>query len=207
MITRRFFYCELTNEIFRDYEEFCERIILCNSLVWACSLSGRAYLTYQEALASEESAKAMLNDFPMELRIPVLYLTTLTQRKSLNELAEDVYCFAKDRYFIGESVEVEIPGGSLTTCQILRVIQPSEEDRDSFKKQNVKNGERQYWPPGSLYRYEVQPVANEKSKPLIVSAELIHRKKSYYSRAKNRLYIKQFTEQVGGFWKLKVSHS
>ncbi|XP_046688190.1 bromodomain adjacent to zinc finger domain protein 1A-like, partial [Homalodisca vitripennis] len=91
-----------------------------------------------------------------------------------------------------------------TTCQILRVIQPSEEDGDSFKKQNVKNGERQYWPPGSLYRYEVQPVANEKSKPLIVSAELIHRKKSYYSRAKNRLYIKQFTEQVGGFWKLKA---
>lgn len=48
-----------------------------------------------------------------QLRIPVLFLTTLTQRKSLNELAEDVYCFAKDRYFIGETVEVEIPGGSL----------------------------------------------------------------------------------------------
>lgn len=68
-----------------------------------------------------------------------------------------------------------------------------------------RNGERQYWPLSSLYQYEVLPVDSEKSKSLtIVSADVIHRKKTIYSRAKNRLYIKQFTEQVDGFWKLKV---
>lgn len=72
-------------------------------------------------------------------------------------------------------------------------------------RHSSRNGERQYWPLSSLYRYEVLPNDSEKSKSLTtVSADVIHRKKTFYSRAKNRLYIKQFTEQVDGFWKLKV---
>ncbi|XP_046687923.1 bromodomain adjacent to zinc finger domain protein 1A-like, partial [Homalodisca vitripennis] len=42
------------------------------------------------------------------------------------------------------------------------------------------------WPPGSLYRYEEEKL-------LFPPGGI-----------KNRLYIKQFTEQVGGFWKLKA---
>ncbi|KAL1122829.1 hypothetical protein AAG570_003155 [Ranatra chinensis] len=61
------FFCKLTREIFRDYDEFCERIILCNSLVWSCSLTGRSHLTYQEAVASEERVKRLLKRFPMEV--------------------------------------------------------------------------------------------------------------------------------------------
>jgi hypothetical protein len=67
-----------------------------------------------------------------------------------------------------------------------------------------RNGERQYWPPAVSYKYEVQPVAKEKAKIITVTSSLIHRKKGVYSRAKNRLYIKQFTEQVDGIWRLKV---
>jgi len=54
------FYCELMNEIFRDYEEFCQRVILCNSLVWCCSLTGKPQLTYEEALQSEENARMLI---------------------------------------------------------------------------------------------------------------------------------------------------
>ena len=34
------FYCEVTKEIFSDYDEFFQRTILCNSLVWSCSVTG-----------------------------------------------------------------------------------------------------------------------------------------------------------------------
>jgi len=34
------FVCEATKEVFKDYEEFFQRTILCNSLVWSCSITG-----------------------------------------------------------------------------------------------------------------------------------------------------------------------
>ena len=88
--------------------QFFERIILCNSLVWTCSITGRPGLTYQEALDSEERAKKRLADFPNTLQKPILYLSLLTHRSRLNDLNDDVFVFARDRYFIGETVEVHM---------------------------------------------------------------------------------------------------
>jgi hypothetical protein len=42
----------------------------------------------------------------MQLVIPVLYLASLTQRSSFGDLADDVFTFTRERYFIGETVEV-----------------------------------------------------------------------------------------------------
>lgn len=44
--------------------------------------------------------------FFLQLKIPVLYLASLTHRASQKDLMEDVYSYMKDRYFIGETVEV-----------------------------------------------------------------------------------------------------
>ena len=52
------FYCEATKEVFRDYEEFFQRTILCNSLVWSCSITGKAGLTYEEAVDCEKKARS-----------------------------------------------------------------------------------------------------------------------------------------------------
>lgn len=49
------------------YSEFCERIILCNSLIWSCSITGRTNMTFEEALQCEENAKKSLKEFPMEV--------------------------------------------------------------------------------------------------------------------------------------------
>lgn len=54
--------------IFYDCSEFCERIILCNSLIWSCSITGRTNMTFEEALQCEENAKRSLKEFPMEVR-------------------------------------------------------------------------------------------------------------------------------------------
>lgn len=49
------------------FREFAERIILCNSLVWACEETGRSGLTYSEAVESEKNAKKLLHKFPTEV--------------------------------------------------------------------------------------------------------------------------------------------
>ena len=77
-------------------------------MVWTCSITGRPGLTYQEALDSEERAKKRLADFPNTLQKPILYLSLLTHRSRLNDLNDDVFVFARDRYFIGETVEVHM---------------------------------------------------------------------------------------------------
>ena len=100
-----FHYSGIHNH-FCHCRQFFERIILCNSLVWTCSITGRPGLTYQEALDSEERARKQLAAFPDSLQKPILYLSTLTQRSRLNDLNDDVFVFARDRYFIGETVEV-----------------------------------------------------------------------------------------------------
>ncbi len=60
--------------------EYFERTILCNSLVWTCSLSGKSGLTYSEALQSEEKAIQSLKSFPRLLEKVIVYLASLTKR-------------------------------------------------------------------------------------------------------------------------------
>lgn len=60
--------------------EYFERTILCNSLVWTCSLSGKTGLTYAEAVESEERAARLIENFPLALLRPILFLITLTRR-------------------------------------------------------------------------------------------------------------------------------
>ena len=92
------------------FRQFFERIILCNSLVWTCSLTGRPGLTYQEALECEEKARKQLSSFPDPLQKPIMYLASQTHRTRLNDMNDDVFSFARDRFFIGELVEVTIGG-------------------------------------------------------------------------------------------------
>jgi len=49
--------------------EFYQRVIVCNSLVWSCGVTGRPNLTYSEAIAYEEKALAIINRFPQQLRL------------------------------------------------------------------------------------------------------------------------------------------
>ena len=83
---------------------------MCNSLVWSCSLTGKPNLTYQEAIESEERARRYLASFPVYLEAPVLFLASLTRRGNLADLCDDVFVFARDRYFIGEIVDVTKDG-------------------------------------------------------------------------------------------------
>ncbi|XP_076656585.1 ATP-dependent chromatin assembly factor large subunit isoform X2 [Halictus rubicundus] len=203
------FHCEVTNEIFKDYNEFCERIILCNSLIWSCCITGRSNMTYEEALQCEENAKRSLKEFPMELRIPILYLASKTNRSSFNEMVEDVFLFAKDRYFVGEMVEASFTEDSWCECHVLQVIAPLEQQIKAYMKENRNPQEQHYHPPAKLFRYEVEQLDcgdSDVSQLMIVEAAQVRRKKQQYSRERNKIFLRQLCEQnESGIWIVKDS--
>lgn len=84
-------------------------------------MTGKNNLTYSEALSSEKAARRALKDFPMELRIPILYLAMRTKRCSFAEMSEDVFNFVRDRYFVGETVEACLEGDQWSEAHILSV--------------------------------------------------------------------------------------
>ncbi|KPJ17020.1 Bromodomain adjacent to zinc finger domain protein 1A [Papilio machaon] len=192
------FHCEITDEIFKDYEEYCERIILVNSMVWTCEMTGKNNLTYAEAMESEKAARKSLKDFPMELRIPILYLAAKTKRCSFAEMSEDVFNFVRERYFVGESVEACLEGDQWREAHILSV---------TVQKQHPNSTST---PPASSYCYEVEQFqeSEQTSAGQMGTApyDRVRRRKGVYSRDKNRLFLKQFVEQgIGGIITIKQS--
>ncbi|XP_070956430.1 bromodomain adjacent to zinc finger domain protein 1A isoform X1 [Macaca nemestrina] len=220
------FYCKVTNEIFRHYDDFFERTILCNSLVWSCAVTGRPGLTYQEALESEKKARQNLQSFPEPLIIPVLYLTSLTHRSRLHEICDDIFAYVKDRYFVEETVEVIRNNGARLQCRILEVLPPSHQngfanghvnsvdgetiiisDSDDSETQSCsfQNGKKKDAIDPLLFKYKVQPTKKELYESAIVKATQISRRKHLFSRDKLKLFLKQHCEPQDGIIKIKAS--
>ncbi|XP_070098140.1 bromodomain adjacent to zinc finger domain protein 1A isoform X2 [Equus caballus] len=220
------FYCRVTNEIFRHYDDFFERTILCNSLVWSCAVTGRPGLTYQEALESEKKARQNLQSFPEPLIIPVLYLTNLTHRSRLHEICDDIFAYVKDRYFVEETVEVIRNNGARLQCRILEVLPPSHQngfanghvssvdgetiiisDSDDSETHNssFQNGKKKDAVDPLLFKYKVQPTKKELYECAIVKATQISRRKHLFSRDKLKLFLKQHCEPQDGVIKIKAS--
>ncbi|XP_040599014.1 bromodomain adjacent to zinc finger domain protein 1A isoform X2 [Mesocricetus auratus] len=219
------FYCKVTNEIFRHYDDFFERTILCNSLVWSCAVTGRPGLTYQEALESEKKARQNLQSFPEPLIIPVLYLTNLTHRSRLHEICDDIFAYVKDRYFVEETVEVIRNNGTRLQCRILEVLPPlhqngfanghvgsvdgetiviSDSDDSETQSSSFQHGKKKDAIDPLLFRYRVQPTKKEMYESAVVKATQI-RRKHLFSRDKLKLFLKQHCEPQDGIIKIKAS--
>uniref|UniRef100_A0A671YKS1 Bromodomain adjacent to zinc finger domain protein 1A n=1 Tax=Sparus aurata TaxID=8175 RepID=A0A671YKS1_SPAAU len=227
------FLCKITHEIFRSYDEFFERTILCNSLVWSCALTGRAGLTYLEAVESERRAKQNLQSFPPSLVVPLLHLAALSHRCRLTELCEDVYVFVKDRFFPGETVDVAGRNGARHVCEILQVHSPhssangtpaanghikpaegdtivisdSDDESNAFQSPSTQvNGSKKKKPLSpSVFKYTVRMMVDEHREPFTVKANQISRRKSTVSRERLKLLFKQHCEPQNGTIVLKSS--
>lgn len=201
------FYCEVTNEIFRNYEEYAERMLLCTSMVWTCAMTGKSNLTYEEALESEENARRSINEFPVELRIPVLYVATKTKRTGFGEMAEDVFSYCKDRFFIGEKLECSFTGNKWVESHVLQVIPPNEEEVKKVIPQNGNTGEVSI--PILMYKYEIEHLdADDEdiSEIMIVDHNQIRRKKASFNKEKCKLFLKQYVQQDSNMhWIIKPS--
>ncbi|XP_041122290.1 bromodomain adjacent to zinc finger domain protein 1A-like [Polyodon spathula] len=228
--TEEVFLCKVTNEIFRDYDEFFERTILCNSLVWSCAITGKPGLTYQEALECEKRARQNLQSFPEPLIMPLLYLTTLTRRSRLHDICDDVFTYVKDRFFAGETVDVISTNGTRQPCKILEVLSPRQngtvnghikpktegdsiiisddsEDEGNTKatKSPANNGKKKAVIKPSLFKYKVQPIKVEGCEPIIVKTGQINRKKNMFSRERLKLLLKQHCEPQNGVIGIKTT--
>ncbi|XP_062252895.1 bromodomain adjacent to zinc finger domain protein 1A isoform X2 [Platichthys flesus] len=226
------FLCKITHEVFRSYDDFFERTILCNSLVWSCALTGRAGLTYLEAVESERRAKLSLQSFPQCLVVPLLHLAALSHHGRLTELCEDVYTFAKDRFFPGETVDVAGRNGARHACEILQVHSPhssadgapttnshkkpvdrdtivisdSDEDRNAFQSPSAQvNGKRKKPLSPSVFKYTVRMMKDEHSEPFTVKVNQISRRKTTLSKERLKLLLKQHCVPHNGTIALKPS--
>ncbi|KAM5129614.1 bromodomain adjacent to zinc finger domain protein 1A [Mantella aurantiaca] len=218
----RLFYCHTTNEVFRDYDEFFERTILCNSLVWSCSFTGKSGLTYQEALDSEKKVKKTLQNFPEPIAVPVLYLATLASHQKLSDLCDDVYEYVKDRYFVGETVTVVRNSGARLECTVLEIkvppqqngmtnghdvnsdtiiISDSDDDEplvpDSWKKIEPIDP--------TLFKYKVKPVIEAMYESVTVRQCQVSRKVSLFSKDRLKYFLKLHCELQNGIVKPKAS--
>ncbi|XP_058468248.1 bromodomain adjacent to zinc finger domain protein 1A [Malaya genurostris] len=183
------FYCETTNEIFSNYEDYFHRVMLISSIVWSCSITGKPNLTYAEALESEKQARKLLRSFPHAVKGPLLLTASHTKRSSLNELLEDVFSFIKDHYFKGEELDAMDPNKKVfRNVTILEVVAPN------IKTSPVK---------AEKLKYRVQSEDGRKPIEWIVSAENIRRDRSSTTRDKCKLFLKLHVEQVAGVLKIK----
>uniref|UniRef100_A0A8C4WX77 Bromodomain adjacent to zinc finger domain protein 1A n=1 Tax=Eptatretus burgeri TaxID=7764 RepID=A0A8C4WX77_EPTBU len=219
------FVCRTTKELFRDYNKFFERTILCNSLVWSCQVTGRSELTFQEALDSEERALGVLNSLPVALHPPLLALASLTRRTRMQDVCEDVHGFVRQRFFVGEQVEANLPGKSRQTSLVLEVLSALTHngaanghmvDGDGVSDEEEYDDEEKALPTGSgsdsLQRpnsspdqcyYRVQPLGIEGLDATVVGVDHICRRKGTLTREKLRIFMKRHCELYHGTYRVK----
>ncbi|KAF0043778.1 hypothetical protein F2P81_002936 [Scophthalmus maximus] len=190
------FLCTITHEVFRTYDEFFERTILCNSLVWSCALTGRAGLTYLEAVESERRAKHSLQNFPQSLVVPLLHLVALSRHCRLTELCDEVHAFVKDRFFPGESVDVMGPNGARHVCEILQV-QSAHSSANGVPNANGR--------PKSGDAIVITDSDDESNAFQSPKAQVNGRRKTTLSREKLKLLLKQHCEPQNGTIVLKAA--
>uniref|UniRef100_A0A5S6R244 Bromodomain adjacent to zinc finger domain protein 1A n=1 Tax=Trichuris muris TaxID=70415 RepID=A0A5S6R244_TRIMR len=214
------FYCSQTGEIYRGFENYFNRILLLKSCVWQCTATGRQGLTYQEALERELASSASLKNFPETLIRPVLFIVGLTNRSTLNAVANDVYSFVSDHYFIGEEVEYTGARGR-RKCGVIKSMEWSPQKAEYFGEytfndiivaQNQAGNEE--W-MGSL-RYGIKPYeecrdANNEEQTLPgraivhVDAPLVIGRKVPFSRRQCRNILKICCELSEGAWVVQES--
>ncbi|KAK2707515.1 bromodomain adjacent to zinc finger domain protein 1A-like [Artemia franciscana] len=196
------FICQYTNEIFTDYEGFFERSILCNSLIWSCSLTGKSNLTYDEALQSEQNAlKNVIETISKEIRRLAVFLATLIKKKRLTDVMDDVHNYIRDRYVVGEEVEAIIRN-KWYPCKVVRVIPPTDAECQAYLQKQEDDPEVDkvsrdrfiaLWGPlPELFRFEVEEeeADDEISATYVVPWSAVRREKGFYTRDKLKMYLR-----------------
>lgn len=126
-------------------------------------------------------------------------------------MTEDVYQYARDRYFVGEMVEASFTEDAWCDCHILQVIEPTNaEIKEHNNSENPKSSqERRYYPLATLYRYEVEKLdagEDDDSQVMIVESIRVRRKKLLYSKERIKIFLKLLCEQnKNGIWVVKES--
>ena len=98
-----YWFCPMTNEVFKTFEEYTTRAELYAARVWSCKITGKSSLTYREALEAEESISDFLDDFPEE-HLRVLLKMVHGSQDLLEAITNKVHKKLQGYYVPGETV-------------------------------------------------------------------------------------------------------
>ncbi|SCU93200.1 LADA_0G01838g1_1 [Lachancea dasiensis] len=107
-----------TGEWFLTYTEYLERMDFYLSHQFTCEITGTSFLTFFEALNSEETQFRLVEEkFPLKLREPVAKFMHFNEIKRVDLLVERVYARFKTDFYPGERVYVRRKNEKLYVAQ------------------------------------------------------------------------------------------
>ncbi|KAI8146739.1 ATP-utilizing chromatin assembly and remodelling N-terminal-domain-containing protein [Fennellomyces sp. T-0311] len=132
-------YLRFTNEIFTNYEAYINRLMLYHQPIWTCEATGRANLTYEQALESEGRDEHNRAEFRFceVLRKRILFHVQF-QTIRLEPLVEEIYIYYRFNFAIGEIVHCKL-GENIYLARILDIF-------PGFDQRHM-NGKAQQQPP------------------------------------------------------------
>ncbi|TYI30989.1 hypothetical protein ES332_A05G422800v1 [Gossypium tomentosum] len=110
-----------TKEIFRDYQEYLNRINLYRQRVWMCKSTGKSNLTYEEAMVMEKHAIQKVQQLPNDLVAPALRIIQFSML-SLRDLADLVTKKLQKDLFVGAELYGKKDDG-LYPCRVLKIVE------------------------------------------------------------------------------------
>merc|ERR1712096_5516 len=130
-----------------------------------------------EAVRSERKALKDIRKIPMCLQRPVVYLASIIKRRKIDKINDDLFTFIKERFFVGENVEVGIGKSKTRRCyaEIVEVV-PCKKKINGNGKQN----EIEY----------VVELTNEENQTETVQANQIKRFQGSIDKKLSRLLLK-----------------
>ncbi|KAI8971567.1 ATP-utilizing chromatin assembly and remodelling N-terminal-domain-containing protein [Mycotypha africana] len=195
-------YSPVTNEIFTDYSEYLQRTTLYKKPIWQCESTGKANLTYKEALESEKLQKERVQEkFPPQLQKRILlYLQFKTAR--LDAIVDDVYQHLVNRFAVGELVYCEWDDNISYNATVLKVIDGSNLPPAEREKKNIAESTT-----GEYYKVQ---LIDENGEGIddddcirIVPSDKLRRERFAFSKAYLKKYIKEYTTKdtyIGAPW-------
>ncbi|KAH9279313.1 Bromodomain adjacent to zinc finger domain protein 1A [Echinococcus granulosus] len=195
------FFSPITFEVFRNYDDFFERTIQLNSMIWGCSFCGMHNLNYREALACEEGDRTRLAAFGVGLSRGLLHIMLHARRRRLADLVDVLLAFTTSRFFVGEELclrRCEVTISSEPSVVVERVILPPPRP----KSEDIENERPPTMPDPKLIKYVVRGIENQISSnsptdsnpTLILPHSALHRPPQKFL---TRDRIKSFIRQTG----------
>ncbi|CAO3618011.1 unnamed protein product [Mucor fragilis] len=100
--SKEVWYLRSTNEVFKDYESYINKLTLYHQAIWECERTGKTNLTYEQALESERNEHERAEyHFSEVLRKSILNQVQF-QTLHIDDLVDQIYSHFSNNFVIGE---------------------------------------------------------------------------------------------------------
>ncbi|QCE15073.1 hypothetical protein DEO72_LG11g2081 [Vigna unguiculata] len=120
------FQIRFTKEVFRDYNDYLNRLNQYRKRVWTCKVTGKTGLTYEEALVSEKHGAEKVQQIPEELIAPALRIIQYSMLP-LKDLVDYIADKLKEQLVVGSQLYGK-KNERVCPCKILKVMQEDAEN-------------------------------------------------------------------------------